>query len=71
MSHNARNDDVGKTNSCIIDYIIPAKNLLYDREENPLPGKTEYADRGWNHPEYALLLYPMAILDHLNADDLA
>jgi hypothetical protein len=30
-----------------------------------MPGKSDYSERGWNHPEYASLLYPQALLDHL------
>jgi hypothetical protein len=63
---------VAKTNNCLVDYLIPdTAGVLYDHEEYPLPGKMDYSERGWNHPEYASLLYPMAIHDHLNPEELA
>jgi predicted metalloenzyme YecM len=70
-SNSARNDDVGKTNSTIVDYFIPCsrETLEYDREEFPLPGKNHYEERGWCHPEYAMLLYPQALLDHMMPDE--
>ena len=36
-----------------------------------MPGKTDYSERGWNHPEFASLLYPMATHDHLNPEEIA
>jgi hypothetical protein len=66
-----RNDDVAKTNTSIIDYIILDNSLFYDKDEYPLPGKTDYSERGCNHPEYASLLYPMASHDHLNPEEIA
>jgi hypothetical protein len=46
-------------------------SVFYDKDEYPLPGKTDYSKHGWNHPEYASLLYPMASHDHLNPEELA
>ena len=53
------------TNTLIVDYIIPNDILDYHTDEFLMPSKTKYCDRGWNHPEYAALLYPQAMLDHL------
>lgn len=69
-SNSARNDDIAKTNSCIVDYIVPSGFFQYDIDEFPMPGKTDYSERGWNHPEYATLLYPQALLDNLNSEAL-
>jgi hypothetical protein len=71
-SNSARNDDIAKTNGLIVDYLIPANEdmLAYNREEFPLPDKIHYEERGWNHPQYTYLLYPMALRDHLHSDDI-
>ena len=61
---------MGKTNACIVDYSIPEDHVLYDHDEYSLPGKMDYIERGWNHPQYAVLIYPMVILDHLNGEEL-
>jgi hypothetical protein len=69
-SNSARNDDIAKTNASIVEYIIPSKIFQYSLDDFPWPGKTDYSERGWNHPEYASLLYPQALLDHLCSDTL-
>jgi hypothetical protein len=65
-----RNDDVGKTNTSIVDYITPSRVFTYSLEDFLMPKKTAYSEWGWNHPEYASLLYPQALLDHLDSDTL-
>lgn len=54
-------------NASIVDYIKPY-SIVYDREEFPLPDKTQYEDRGWCHPDYAILLYPQLLLDDFSAE---
>ena len=64
-ANGARNDDVAKTNASIVDYLIPLspEHLTYDEEDYPLPTKTHREERGWSHPEYAVLLYPQILID--------
>jgi hypothetical protein len=57
--------------ACIVDYVIPDMvNLVYDAEDFPQPSKTDYTERGWNHPQFAALLYPMLAIDNLYSEDL-
>ena len=71
MANGARNDDVAKTNSSIDVYLIPLspKYLTYDEVDFPIPPKTRREDRGWSHPEYAVLLYPQVLIDSFCAVD--
>jgi hypothetical protein len=48
----------------IVDYIIPSRVFNYSLDDFLMPGKTDY------HPEYDSLLYPQAMLDHLDSESL-
>ena len=60
-----RNNDVAKTNTSIVEYLVPLapEYLTYDHEEFPLPMKNRPEERGWCHPEYGVLLYPQVLID--------
>jgi uncharacterized protein DUF6698 len=71
-ANNARNDDVAKTNSMIHDYVKPApRGMLpyYDAENYPMPSPNRPEERGWSHPEYAVLLCPNIMLDCFSPND--
>ena len=64
--NSARNDDISKTNSMILDYVklAPCEMLLeYDTATFLLPSLN------WSHPEYAVLLCPNVMLDCFSPND--
>ena len=55
-ANGARNDDITKTNSCIMDYHQPTPStiLRYNKREYPLPSRSRNEECGWAHLEYVL-----------------
>jgi hypothetical protein len=45
-------------------------SLQYDPVEFPAPSKMDYTERGWNHPQFAALLYPMSAIENLYSEQL-
>ena len=70
-ANGARNDDISKTNNCIVDYVIPTprRYLRYDQDEYPMPTWNRGEERGWSHPEYSFLLYPQVLIDAFSPAD--
>lgn len=71
-ANSARNDDTAKTNAMIHDYIKPAPHYMlpyYDAESYPMPSPNRPEERGWSHPEYAVLLCPNIMLDCFSPQD--
>jgi hypothetical protein len=71
-ANGARNDDVSKTNAMIHSYVTPAPREMlpwYDAKTYPLPSPNRPEERGWSHPEYAVLLCPQVLLDNFSPED--
>lgn len=70
-ANGARNDDIAKTNSAIVDYIKPTSRryLKYDQNDYPMPARNRGEDRGWSHPEYGFHLCPQVLIDSFSPED--
>lgn len=70
-ANGARNDDISRTNTFIVDYIkpTPRKYLKYDHNEYPMPTRNRGEDRGWSHPEYGFHLCPQVLIDSFSPED--
>ena len=71
-ANSARNDDVGKTNTMIVDYVTPAPHEMlpwYDTKTFPMPSRNRGDERGWSHPEYGVLLCPQVLVDCFSPED--
>jgi hypothetical protein len=56
----------------IVDYVKPApKRMLpgYDVKNFPMPSPNRPEERGWSHPEYAVLISPQVLLDAFGPGD--
>ena len=56
----------------IVEYLTPAPDEMlpwYDTETFPMPMFNRPEERGWSHPEYAVLLCPHVMLDSFSPRD--